>query len=87
MLVNLSPSDTTEPDCQDANPGAEERFKETQHAYEVLSDPNKRREHDERCRPSSGLPLTLPLAVVRSPLEVVKPRVALRWRHRYSQGI
>jgi molecular chaperone DnaJ len=41
----------------DANPGdrsAEERFKDIQQAYEVLSDPEKRREYDAKLRASSG---------------------------------
>ena len=42
------------PDANPEDPSAEERFKEIQHAYEVLSDPINRREHDEKSRPSSG---------------------------------
>jgi molecular chaperone DnaJ len=41
----------------DANPGdkqAEDRFKEIQHAYEVLSNPEKRREYDEGPRTFFG---------------------------------
>jgi molecular chaperone DnaJ len=31
----------------DANPGSEERFKEVSAAYDVLGDPQKRKEYDE----------------------------------------
>ena len=49
----------------DANPGdneAEERFKEVQHAYDVLSDPDKRKQYDrfgaENGRPGPGYNFT-----------------------------
>ena len=35
------------PDANAGDPAAEERFKEVQHAYDVLSDPDKRKRYDE----------------------------------------
>jgi molecular chaperone DnaJ len=42
------------PDANREDPKAEERFKEVQHAYDVLSDPAKRREYDEGPRTFFG---------------------------------
>jgi curved DNA-binding protein CbpA len=41
------------PDTNPDDPQAGERFKEIQRAYEVLSNPDKRREYDDRFRTSS----------------------------------
>jgi curved DNA-binding protein CbpA len=41
------------PDTNPGDPSAEERFKEIQQAYEVLSNPEKRRGYDQRFRASS----------------------------------
>src|SRR3712207_1274653 len=42
------------PDANRDDPKAEERFKEIQHAYEILSNPEKRRQYDEGPRTFFG---------------------------------
>src|ERR687893_2436688 len=42
------------PDANRDDKGAEDRFKEIQHAYEILSNPEKRREYDEGPRTFFG---------------------------------
>jgi curved DNA-binding protein CbpA len=41
------------PDANPDDPQAEQRFKEVQRAYEILSDPKQRREYDQRLSASS----------------------------------
>src|SRR5262245_15849801 len=42
------------PDLNPANRVAEEKFKELQEAYKVLSDPGRRRQYDDQIRPQVG---------------------------------
>lgn len=44
------------PDANPDDPAAEERFKEISHAHDVLSDPEKRREYDDRLRFGARMP-------------------------------
>jgi curved DNA-binding protein CbpA len=41
------------PDANPGDPEAEEQFKEIQQAYETLSNPQERRDYDERSRPAA----------------------------------
>jgi molecular chaperone DnaJ len=44
------------PDTNPDDPRAEERFKEIQEAYEILSDPRRRKAYDERARATGERP-------------------------------
>jgi curved DNA-binding protein CbpA len=46
------------PDTNPKDPRAEERFKEIQQAYEVLSNEQKRREYDKTLHPTSSIETT-----------------------------
>jgi molecular chaperone DnaJ len=44
------------PDANAGDPAAEDRFKEISHAHDVLSDPDKRKEYDDRLRFGGRMP-------------------------------
>ncbi len=65
----------THPDVNPGNKKAEERFKEISHAYDVLSDPDKRKRYDE-----------FGMAGLSEGFDSEQARAYQRWSHRARRG-